>query len=78
MPEDLLSKANELREQLLETAAEANEELMDAYLNNGDLTPDQIIQGLRTRTLANEIVLAMCGTAFRTPEYTLKKVSEPT
>ena len=65
IPEDLLSKANELREQLLETAAEANEELMDAYLNNGDLTPDQIIQGLRTRTLANEIVLAMCGTAFK-------------
>ena len=65
IPDDLLSKANELREQLLETAAEASEELMDEYLNNGDLPLDKIIDGLRTRTLSNEIVLAMCGTAFK-------------
>ena len=65
IPDDLLSKANELREQLLETAAEASEELMDEYLNNGDLPLEKIIIGLRTRTLSNEIVLAMCGTAFK-------------
>ena len=65
IPSDLLDKANELREQLLETAAEASEELMDEYLNNGDLPQDKIIDGLRTRTLSNEIVLAMCGTAFK-------------
>ena len=66
IPDDLSEKANELREQLLETAAEASEELMDAYLNDGNLTPEQVIQGLRARTLSNEIVLAMCGTAFKT------------
>ena len=65
IPDDLSEKANELREQLLETAAEASEELMDAYLNDGNLTPEQVIQGLRARTLSNEIVLAMCGTAFK-------------
>ena len=65
IPDDLLSKANELREQLLETAAEASEELMDEYLNNGDLPIEKIIEGLRIRTLTNEIVLAMCGTAFK-------------
>jgi len=65
IPSDLLDKANELREQLLETAAEASEELMDEYLNNGDLPLDKIIDGLRIRTLSNEIVLAMCGTAFK-------------
>ena len=48
IPDDLLSKANELREQLLETAAEASEELMDEYLNNGDLPLEKIISGLRT------------------------------
>ncbi len=65
IPSDLAEKSNELREQLLETAAEASEELMDEYLNNGDLPIEKIIEGLRTRTLSNEIVLAMCGTAFK-------------
>tara|TARA_B100001057_G_scaffold118411_2_gene117055 strand:- start:4511 stop:6610 length:2100 start_codon:yes stop_codon:yes gene_type:complete len=65
IPDDLKEEANNLREQLLETAAEANEELMDEYLNNGDLPIDQIIKGLRIRTLSNEVVLAMCGTAFK-------------
>ena len=65
IPSELIDKANELREQLLETAAEANEELMDEYLNNNDLPTDKIIEGLRIRTLSNEIVLAMCGTAFK-------------
>jgi elongation factor G len=65
VPDDLLDKSKKLREQLLETAAEASEELMDEYLNNGDLTTEKIIEGLRIRTLSNEIVLAMCGTAFK-------------
>ena len=65
IPSDLVEKSNELREQLLETAAEASEELMDEYLNNGDLPIEKIIEGLRIRTLTNEIVLAMCGTAFK-------------
>jgi len=65
IPDDLLDKSKQLREQLLETAAEASEELMDEYLNNGDLSTEKIIEGLRIRTLSNEIVLAMCGTAFK-------------
>ncbi|MBJ40830.1 MAG: elongation factor G [Gammaproteobacteria bacterium] len=65
IPAELVDKANELREQLLETAAEASEELMDEYLTNSDLPTDKIIEGLRIRTLSNEIVLAMCGTAFK-------------
>jgi elongation factor G len=65
IPEDLKSRCDELREQMLETAAEANEELMEAYLEGGDLTEDQIREGLRLRTLNNEIVLAMCGSAFK-------------
>ena len=65
IPEDLQEQSNQLREQLLETAAEASEELMDEYLTNGDLPIEKIIEGLRIRTLANEIVLAQCGTAFK-------------
>ena len=65
IPDDLLDKSKQLREQLIETAAEASEELMDEYLNNGDLTTEKIVKGLRIRTLSNEIVLAMCGTAFK-------------
>ena len=65
IPEELKSKVDELREQVVETAAEANEELMDIYLNTGELTTEQIIQGLRLQTLSNEIVLVTCGTAFK-------------
>ena len=65
IPDNLTDKTKELREQLLETAAEANEELMELYLNDGDLPAEKIIEGLRLRTLSNEIVLAMCGTAFK-------------
>ena len=65
IPEELKSKSDELHEQLLETAAEANEELMDEYLNNGELSKEKIIEGLRLQTLANEIVLVTCGTAFK-------------
>ena len=65
IPDELKSKVDELREQVIETAAEANEELMDAYLNTGELTREQVIQGLRLQTLSNEIVLVTCGTAFK-------------
>jgi len=65
IPEELKSKVNELREQVIETAAEANEELMDEYLNNGELSREQIVEGLRLQTLSNEIVLVTCGTAFK-------------
>jgi elongation factor G len=65
IPEELKSKVDELREQVIETAAEANEELMDEYLNNGELSREQIVEGLRLQTLSNEIVLVTCGTAFK-------------
>ena len=65
IPEELKSKSSELHEQLIETAAEANEELMEEYLNKGELSREQIIQGLRLQTLSNEIVLVSCGTAFK-------------
>ncbi len=65
IPEDLVDAANEWREKMLESAAEANEELMDAYLNEGTLSEEQVKQGLRIRTLANELVPTLCGTAFK-------------
>jgi len=65
IPDELKAKVEELREQVIETAAEANEELMDAYLNTGELSREQIVQGLRLQTLSNEIVLVTCGTAFK-------------
>jgi len=65
IPADLIDKANEYREQMVEAAAEANEELMDKYLEEGDLTEAEIKSALRQRTLANEIVLVTCGSAFK-------------
>ncbi len=65
IPESLVADAEAWREKLIEAAAEANEELMDVYLNDGDLTEDQIHEGLRIRTLAGEIVPAMCGSSFK-------------
>ncbi|WP_110669237.1 elongation factor G [Salinicola halophilus] len=65
IPEDLQETAHKYREQMVEAAAEANEELMDKYLEEGDLSIEEIKQGLRTRTLANEIVLVTCGSAFK-------------
>jgi len=65
IPEELNDKCSQLREEMLEAAAEANEELMDAYLESGDLTPEQIKEGLRIRSLANEVILALCGSAFK-------------
>ncbi len=65
IPAELADKAQELREQMVEAAAEASEELMDKYVEEGDLSPDEIRRGLRIRTLANEIVPCLCGSAFK-------------
>ncbi len=65
IPVELQSEAEQWRELLVEAAAEANEELMDVYLEGGDLTEDQIYQGIRLRTLAGEIIPALCGSAFK-------------
>ena len=65
IPEDLVSISEEWRETMIESAAEANEELMDKYLEEGELSQDDIKEGLRIRTLANEIVPCLCGSAFK-------------
>jgi elongation factor G len=65
IPAELQDAAAEAREFMVEAAAEANEELMEAYLEEGDLTEDQIIAGLRAGTLANDIVPCLCGSAFK-------------
>jgi elongation factor G len=65
IPAELLNRAEELRVELVEAAAEASEELMDKYLEGEELTELEIKSGLRTRTLNNEIVLATCGSAFK-------------
>ena len=65
IPEDLIELCNKYREEMVEAAAEATEELMDKYLNEGDLSEDEIYEGLRIRTLSNEIVCALCGSAFK-------------
>ena len=65
IPADMLSLCQEWREHMLEAAAEANEELMNTYLESGDLSEEQVKQGLRARALANEIVPTLCGSAFK-------------
>jgi len=65
IPEDYLERAQELHEELVDTAAEANDELMEKYLEEGELSIEEIKQGLRIRTLSNDIVLATCGSAFK-------------
>ncbi|SFC47213.1 translation elongation factor 2 (EF-2/EF-G) [Marinospirillum celere] len=65
IPAELQDKADQYREQMIEAAAEANEELMDKYLEGGELTTEEIKAGLRQRVIANDIVLAMCGSAFK-------------
>ena len=65
IPADMQAECEKWREQMVEAAAEASEELMEAYLENSDLTPEQIKTGLRIRTLANEVVPALCGSAFK-------------
>jgi elongation factor G len=65
IPADHLAKAQKYRMQMIEAAAEANDELMEKYLNGEELNEIEIKQGLRARTLNNEIVLATCGSAFK-------------
>jgi elongation factor G len=65
IPADLVDTCNEWREKMVEAAAEANEELMNKYLEEGDLSEDEIRQALRTRTIASEIVPMLCGSAFK-------------
>ena len=65
IPDDIAGTCASLRESMMESAAEANEELMDAYLESGELTNEQIKEGIRIRTLSNEIIPAFCGSAFK-------------
>ena len=65
IPSDLAESAKEWREKMVEAAAEASEELMNKYLEEGDLTEEEITSGLRTRTIAGEIQPMLCGTAFK-------------
>jgi len=65
IPADLVDTAEEWREKLIEAAAEASEELMDKYLEGETLSEEEIKAALRQRTLANEIVLVTCGSAFK-------------
>ena len=65
VPANLLDQAKEWREKLVEVAAETSEELMDKYLNDGDLPEEDIKKALRQRTIAGEIVPMMCGSAFK-------------
>lgn len=63
--DDLKEECQKWRENMLESAAEANEDLMNKYLETGDLSEEDIKQGLRARTIANEIVPMLCGSAFK-------------
>jgi elongation factor G len=65
IPADMLELAEEWRSNMVEAAAEANEELMNKYLEEGELTVEEIKAGLRARTLASEIVPAVCGSSFK-------------
>jgi elongation factor G len=65
VPADMLDVCNEWREHMIEAAAEASDELMEKYLEAGELTEDEIRAGLRARTLVNEIVPTLCGSAFK-------------
>ena len=65
IPAELVESAKEWREKMLEAAAEASEELMNKYLENGDLSEAEIKLGLRTRTIATEVQPMLCGTAFK-------------
>ena len=65
IPPEMLEEATRFHEELLEAAGEANEELMEKYLSDGKLSPDEIRAGIRQRVIANEIVPVLCGTAFK-------------
>jgi elongation factor G len=65
IPAELADQAREWREKMVEAAAEANEELMNKYLESGELSVEEVKQGLRVRTINNEIVPMLCGSAFK-------------
>ena len=65
VPAELQDLADEKREFMIESAAEATEELMESYLEEGTLTDDEIKEGIRLQTIANEIIPMFCGTAFK-------------
>ena len=65
IPEELRADAEVWREKMVEAAAEGDEELLDKFLEDGELSDEQIRKGLRARTLSNEIVVTMCGSAFK-------------
>ena len=65
IPESLIDVANEWREKMVEAAAESSESLMNKYLEGGELSEEDIKLGLRTRTIASEIVPMLCGSAFK-------------
>ncbi|RLA45804.1 MAG: elongation factor G [Gammaproteobacteria bacterium] len=65
IPEDMLDVCESMHEELVEAAAEANDELMNKYIETEDLNEEEIKQGIRQRTLANEIVPILCGSAFK-------------
>ncbi len=65
VPEDILDLCSEWREAMIEAAAEASEEMMEKYLEGGEFSEAEIKAGLRARTLKNEIVLMLCGSAFK-------------
>jgi elongation factor G len=65
IPADLLAECQKWRENMVEAAAEANEDLMNKYLESGELSEEDIVKGLRDRTIANEIQPMLCGTAFK-------------
>ena len=65
IPADMIAECNSWREKMVEAAAEANEELMNKYLEEGDLTAAEIKSALRARTIASEIMPMLCGSAFK-------------
>jgi elongation factor G len=65
IPADMLEQAQAMREEMVEVAAEGDEALLNKYLESGELSADEIRQGIRARTIANEIVPVLCGSAFK-------------
>jgi len=65
IPDDLIDICQDLREKMVEAAAEANENLLEKYLEDGDLSQEEIIAGIRARTLNGDIVPVVCGSAFK-------------
>jgi elongation factor G len=65
IPDGMVGLCSEWRDKMVEAAAEATDELTEKYLEQGELTPEEIKQGLRMRTLRNEVVPVLCGSAFK-------------